>query len=587
MKKTVLLLNDTTDWYHFGCTATSLALKESILKLGHALTSIPITLTYEIKSAPRTAEDFQDIKSFEDFVVDNPELVESLRSHDILIINGEGTLHGLRQAPLSLLYVAYIAKAFLGKHVEIVNHSVYPQDDLSLDDPSIIDIYRLVYQAIDVVAIREPVSLTLMKQMGINAKASFDCMPIYIKEHYKTRGVKEEKTLLVAGSAAWLHLNIPSIDKGTIEEFEKGLAGFISYLEVMHSSGYKIEFLYGAQDYPSKDDREFIAFLEPRLSFKWTVITATSLDNWFERIERATLLVSGRFHHSIAAACLGTPFIVLNSNTPKIEGLVSALGNRGVINYNDPDIKDKLIAETRIVLEESTRSRSGEDLERLYNLASQNFAGLSEYFHEIPPLEGHTPFFIEGDGNCMYNAIIAATPPEVLITHLGEDKEAWMTNLRKLVAVKVREMLEGPESSTIVANIQATVVQHPEYSGQSDEEAINFYIDTIIATAGSYNWGDHVVLLAITNALSIQIDVHSNSGVVSIGSEFDSVIHLYQHGEAHYDAYLPAAIPVSTSVISDIITDHSPSLLLNTTLQNVVDSAEVQVILGCLAGEIA
>ena len=29
----VLIINDTTDWYHFGCTGTSLALKSEIEKL--------------------------------------------------------------------------------------------------------------------------------------------------------------------------------------------------------------------------------------------------------------------------------------------------------------------------------------------------------------------------------------------------------------------------------------------------------------------------------------------------------------------------------------------------------------------------
>lgn len=38
----VLVVNDTTDWYHFGCTGTSLALKNEIAKLGHDVSSFSI-----------------------------------------------------------------------------------------------------------------------------------------------------------------------------------------------------------------------------------------------------------------------------------------------------------------------------------------------------------------------------------------------------------------------------------------------------------------------------------------------------------------------------------------------------------------
>ena len=214
MGKKILLINDTTNWYHFGCTATSMALKLTIEKTGAILQTIPITETYKIVGAPNTIEGFLDLKIFQIFVEANMQLMSAIKYNDILVINGEGTLHGLRQAPLSLLYVAYTSKKFLGKHVEIVNHSVYPQDSLTLDDRAITDIYKLVYEYIDYVAIREPESYELMLKLGIKAEQSFDCMPLYIREEYKFHQKKDKKTLLVAGSAAWLHLNILSSEKG-------------------------------------------------------------------------------------------------------------------------------------------------------------------------------------------------------------------------------------------------------------------------------------------------------------------------------------------------------------------------------------
>ncbi len=373
--KKVLFLNDTTEWYHFGCTATSTAIKEEVVKLGYNLTSVPITETYKFSSFPTSYTEFTKLSNFEEFSKANRKIIELIQSHDIVLMNGEGTLHGVRPAPTSLLYIAYVAKTFLKKHVEIINHSAYPQDNLSLDNLDVINLYKLVYQAIDFSAIREPVSLSLMQQLSIKCTESFDCMPLYIQNHYKPHRIKDNNTLLIAGSAAWLHLNILSNDRGNIEEFEQGLSQFIAYIDEMAKRGYKIEFLYGAQGFPSKDDREFIAFVEPRLSCKWSVVTAKSLDEWLGFIEKAALLVSGRFHHSIAAACLGTPFIALNSNTPKIEGLLRSLDHTNVINYEDNNLLIKLL---NISEEIRQQSKPEVRLEELCNKAMQNFVSLKE-----------------------------------------------------------------------------------------------------------------------------------------------------------------------------------------------------------------
>jgi polysaccharide pyruvyl transferase WcaK-like protein len=365
----VLLLNDTTDWYHFGCAATSCALKEEITKLGYKLTAVPITETYKIRSVHDSLEGFLNPDSFEKFADDNPALLELVKTHDALIINGEGTLHGLRQAPRSLLYTAYAAKRFLGKHVEIINHSVYP-NNLSLS------IYKLVYQLIDFIAIREPRSLSLMQQLGIKATSSFDCLPVYIKHHYHPRRSKRGRVLLVAGSASWLELNIPSSNTGNIANFARGIDGLISYLENMASRGYDIKFLYGAPAYPAKDDREFIQFVEQRLKVRWAVVTATSIDDWLEHIETADLLISGRFHHTIAAACLGTPFVALESNTPKMHGLMDVLGG-DVISFADPSIMTTLMRAT----ERALSYKQEVLLDKLVSLGKRNFIKLITFLH--------------------------------------------------------------------------------------------------------------------------------------------------------------------------------------------------------------
>ena len=164
-----LLLNDTTAWYHYGCTATSFALKEAIKSNAILTTLTPVSIleTYKIKSVPDNYSGFLQQENYHKFTKDNEHLVNFLQDHDIIIINGEGTIHDNRRASITLLYIAYIAKIKLCKHVEILNHSVYPKDNLSIDlkpliltenDHDTLRIYKLVYKTIDFFAIREPVS---------------------------------------------------------------------------------------------------------------------------------------------------------------------------------------------------------------------------------------------------------------------------------------------------------------------------------------------------------------------------------------------------------------------------------------------
>ncbi len=237
------------------------------------------------------------------------------------------------------------------KHVEILNHSVYPQHDTFIDigtEESMI--YKLVYNTIDFASIREPMSFMTIEKLGVKVNESFDCMPLYIKEHYTKSAIKHSHEVLVAGSATWLQLDILSNDNGNIHDFTQGLYNFNQYLQEMSTRGFTIKFLYGAQSYPAKDDREFIEYMCKQFSVPWAIYEAVSLTDWLRRIDEATFLVSGRFHHTIAAACLGTPFIALNSNTPKMDGLMQVLKTKEISHYKDPDIYSKLLNATHEIL---------------------------------------------------------------------------------------------------------------------------------------------------------------------------------------------------------------------------------------------
>lgn len=361
----VVLFNDTSSWYHWGCTGTSTALKEEIEQLGFTIDALPIHLTYTLKEIP-SFEFFDDPNKLKKFCDLNQEIIEKIRVADAVIITGEGTIHGLKANPRHLLYLAHLAKRYFGKHVEIINHSVYPNDPIFTGENKskeayirACDIYKNIYSELDFIAIREPFSQEEMKKIGIASTLSFDCLPLYIKKHYDRPKVVNEKSVLVAGSVAFT---------------ETGAEKICRYLEILSQRDYQIQVLTGAAAFPSKDDLKFVAFLKKHCKAPWQLIEATSMEEWLDTINHSTFLLSGRFHHSIAAFCLNTPFIALNSNTYKVHALCAFLGQKEPLLFADPQLLEHLLERTELLL--SSKSNNQVQFEQICQLAEQNFTGL-------------------------------------------------------------------------------------------------------------------------------------------------------------------------------------------------------------------
>jgi polysaccharide pyruvyl transferase WcaK-like protein len=372
----VVLFNDTSAWYHWGCTGTSTALKEGIQKLGFDIQAVPINVTYALKEVPQF-EEFNDPQKFDRFCEENRDSIEAIQHAVAVVITGEGTIHDLRAGPKALLYLAHISKKFFRKHVEIINHSAYPKDDPDLSARFLGNfevekekaewelkqaqaIYKTIYAELDFVAIRESFSQDEMRKIGISSALSFDCLPLYIRDHYRTKKQVKEKTLVVAGSVAFS---------------ETGAEKLCHYIASMAKTGFEIKVLIGAAAFPSKDDQSFVNFLKMHCTASWDLIVATSMEEWLDTINHATLLVSGRFHHSIAAFCLNTPFIALNSNTHKVHAICSLLEQPEPLLFSDPRLLDHLLLRTNAIISSPQINNSAKVAE-VCQLAQRNFDGL-------------------------------------------------------------------------------------------------------------------------------------------------------------------------------------------------------------------
>jgi polysaccharide pyruvyl transferase WcaK-like protein len=382
----IILFNDTSAWYHWGCTGTSTALKEQIQKLGFELVVFPITLKNSLQEVP-PFEEFDSAERFDRFQEVNKDLIEQIRSSAAVVITGEGTIHDLGHSPKALLYLAHLSKRFLGKHVEIINHSAYPKVN---PDPyqellRAQSIYHSVYSKIDFVAIREPISQKVMADIGISSTLSFDCLPLYIRDHYNQPKQTQKKRVVIAGSiaftesgAAQLYHYLEHLDQmggGSIAFTESGPTQFCRYLEYLDQKGYEIQVLIGAAAFPARDDLAFVQFLKNNSTAHWKLVVASSMEEWLDTINDAAFLVSGRFHHSIAAFCLNTPFIALNSNTQKIHAFCSLVDQAPPLRYSDPNLLDHLIARTAITTSTTPPDNQAKTAE-LCALAEKNFNGL-------------------------------------------------------------------------------------------------------------------------------------------------------------------------------------------------------------------
>ncbi len=372
----IVLFNDTAAWYHWGCTGTSTALKEEIQKLKFEIQTFPINVTYSLKEVPQF-EEFNNPEKFDRFCKENSDVANAIQASVAVVITGEGTIHDLRPGPRALLYLAHAAKTFFGKHVEIINHSAYPMDSPELSASFIGNfgvekeeadselaqaqaIYSKVYSKLDFIAIRELFSYNEMKKINISSTLSFDCLPLYIRNHYHTKKQVRNKTVVVAGSVAYS---------------EPGVKQLCRYLETLDTAGFEIKVLVGAAAFPSNDDQTFVNVLKMHCKAPWTLMTASSMEEWLNTINHATFLVSGRFHHSIAAFCLNTPFIALNSNTHKVHAICAMLEQAEPLLYSDPQLFDHLVLRTNVILA-SPNIDNEIKIDEICELAQRNFDGL-------------------------------------------------------------------------------------------------------------------------------------------------------------------------------------------------------------------
>lgn len=359
---TVMLLNDLVYWNHWGCTGTSLAVHEILRAAGHVVDSMHIAIAHDLTPLPTSVNDLDDDDLFQRFSQRNVEVLERMRAVSDIVINGESSMHDLGRTARALLYLAWIAKRRLGKRTSIINHSCYPSTKPE-GDVDAEALYTRVYQAADFIAVREPRSAAQLARLGIAAVESFDCLPLFIDTHRPDPTPPREPRVVLCGGNAQ--------DPAVIQRLEEIATHALKL-------GFTIDVLVGASAFLAQDDVTLVAALHPRLRGRYRLVAATSEHQWLHCIASARLLVSGRFHHCVAAASLGTPFVVTSNHTPELDGLIDRLGLSSEDVWISPAGGDGAVSRVAALLQDPQRALVPEErLVALRDLARRNFEGLN------------------------------------------------------------------------------------------------------------------------------------------------------------------------------------------------------------------
>jgi polysaccharide pyruvyl transferase WcaK-like protein len=288
-------------------------------------------------------------------------LIHALETADFVVINGEGSLHGTGGYARLLLYVAYCAASRLGRRVQIVNHSCYPENAARISDPMANALYKKVYDLLDFIAVRESLSAEILAALGCASTLAFDCLPLYVAKHYRERTQRRRSGVVIAGSVAWRVEALPALGR---------------LIALAHDRREPVSVLIGAQANQARDDQTFVAALRATVPTGWALVEAASMASWLDTLAGARLLVSGRFHHTIAAACVETPFIALCSNTPKMEAMLHMIGQPPPLGYDDPALAEMLVERASVLLERGEPPLSRDAIEQLEQLGRLNFSAL-------------------------------------------------------------------------------------------------------------------------------------------------------------------------------------------------------------------
>ena len=359
-RKNAYLLNFTANSYHWGCFGTSVALYDALIERGYYVSYLPVEATHnQMAELPTQIADFDSEAVAKRFTEANIDIARQIANADLVVCNGEGTLHHHAVGPWQLLYLLYYARKYHNKKVAVINQSTYPGGGLEAAE-QVDGLYGAVLSNCTHVASREIHSTDVLQRIGVKPTQSFDCLPRFIDRHGFERKGNPDGPILISGGVS------------LSREQVMGLAEAVAPLA---KGGRAIHYLTGAKGNPAGEDKVHFALMKEKLP-SLELVDADSVSAWLKALGGASVLISARFHHTIGAASLLTPVVCLPSNTPKIEAICTMMGLKAPIDPNRDGWQAEVTAAGRTALDGGAPLMDERKWAEILALTEANFTGL-------------------------------------------------------------------------------------------------------------------------------------------------------------------------------------------------------------------
>ena len=231
-----------------------------------------------------------------------PRLEPVWQDANELIVNGEGTIHHDSIGARSLIGLCVAGKR-LGKRVTILNCSIYALGDALL---------TALRNSVDQIVVREPVSHRYLTGRGVEATLAADCLFLASQRRQSDAAIPNGlKSLIDSGKRIAVYT--PGVLSGSGQVPSSLIREDVKQLV---NAGYSV--LY----YVVEAEDEHLAAAAKQAGAVIIPLGALSWDEVFPFLRSASLVVSGRYHINIFSAVCGVPFIPMQTNTEKMEGLL-------------------------------------------------------------------------------------------------------------------------------------------------------------------------------------------------------------------------------------------------------------------------
>lgn len=353
-RKKALLLNYTGFEANHGCMATSGSLQGIIKKSwpGAAVRLEPIGFeppgTF-IPADPSRLDEF-----LPEFMASERKWFRSFDWADVIILNGEGSMHeysdpNLNQCFLARLIQLYAGKKVYKKRVMVVNQTMEFTENYD-------GIVKKCLEGLDLVSVREPRSYERLSNIGLgNMRLSADAA-FLVKGVDDARGeeILDRKALSRGFVCVFLSETISGCRPEKTADLILGL-----------EARFKKDVLLAAT---TRVDLDHVQRVSRMIKVR-TLGLEVSPGELVSVLKHSSVVLSGRYHCCIFAFLAGAPLVPFASNSYKIEGLVKLMCYPSrVYDYGaDPNdliieaVEDKLLRSgpiSRLILRELARVRT-------------------------------------------------------------------------------------------------------------------------------------------------------------------------------------------------------------------------------------